>query len=123
MERFIVGETFGAITVARKTKLTLVAPGDDGDVIPAPRKLGPHGNALWIAIQRHYAVDDAGGIELLLQCCEASDLAGRLQAEIDRDGPVLRQRSGVVRDHPGLKHLLAAKAFICRTLARLGLDV
>jgi len=28
-----------------------------------------------------------------------------------------------LREHPGLKHELAARSFVVRTLARLGLDV
>jgi hypothetical protein len=28
-----------------------------------------------------------------------------------------------MREHPGLKHELAARSFVVRTLARLGLDV
>jgi len=45
----------------------------------------------------------------------------RLRREIERDGEVLRVR-GTVKDHPALKHELANRAFVVRTLARLGLN-
>ena len=44
-----------------------------------------------------------------------------LRSEIERDGEVLRLQ-GTVRDHPALKHELANRAFVVRTLVRLGLN-
>jgi hypothetical protein len=41
---------------------------------------------------------------------------------IDRDGELIRGKAGA-KEHPLLKHELAARAFVCRTLQRLGLDV
>lgn len=87
-----------------------------------PRPLGEHGLALWTAIQSEYAVEDAGGMELLAQACAALDRAESCRAEIDRDGPVIDGKAGL-RDHPLLKHELANRAFITRAIARLGLDV
>jgi hypothetical protein len=45
------------------------------------------------------------------------DRAEALRIEIDRDGEVIRLRS-TVKDHPALKHELANRAFVVRTLAR-----
>jgi hypothetical protein len=45
-----------------------------------------------------------------------------LRDQIDRDGEVIRTKQGL-RDHPGLKHELANRSFVVRTLSRLGLDV
>jgi hypothetical protein len=64
---------------------------------------------------------DAGGIEMLAQACQALDRAEALREEIDQDGAVIRVR-GTIRDHPALKHELANRAFVVRTLARLGLN-
>jgi hypothetical protein len=101
-------------------KLTVVQPGTT--VTAPPRKLGASGLALWRNVQQHYRINDAGGVEILLQACEASDTAAELQAGIDVDGPVLRTKQGP-KPHPALRDLLAARAFIVRTLQRLGLDV
>jgi hypothetical protein len=101
-------------------KLKLVKP--TPATWPAPsRALGKHGRSLWNRVQSEYEVQDAGGLEMLLQACAALDRAENLRLEIDRDGEVIRTRSGV-KDHPALKHELACRAFVVRTLARLGLN-
>jgi hypothetical protein len=51
---------------------------------------------------REYAICDAGGIELLLLACEATDRAASLREAIDRDGELISTRSGL-KEHPGLK--------------------
>ena len=88
-----------------------------------PRPLGTAGRALWDRVHSEYVVVDAGGAELLCLACEALDRAQALAAEIAADGPILRAANGVMRDHPGIKHELACRAFVVRTLQRLGLDV
>lgn len=87
-----------------------------------PRPLGTHGQALWERIQNEFAIEDAGGMELLAQACAALDRAESCRAEIDRDGPVITGKGGL-RDHPLLKHELGNRAFVTRAIARLGLDV
>lgn len=84
-----------------------------------PRPLGQHGVALWQAITSSYGIDDEGGRQLLAQTCEAVDRVESLRAEIDRDGQLISTRTGV-RDHPLLRHELSGRAFITRSLARLG---
>ena len=69
-----------------------------------------------------YELDDPGGVELLLQACEASDRVARLAARIDADGEIVEGRNGP-RTHPALQQELAARQFICRTLERLGLNL
>ena len=89
---------------------------------PAPsRSLGNHGRSLWDRVQTEYDIQDSGGLEMLLQACAALDRAESLRLEIDRDGEVIRTR-GTVKDHPGLKHELANRSFVVRTLAPLGLN-
>jgi hypothetical protein len=83
-----------------------------------PRPLGKHGQALWRSIQAEYRVADAGGIEMLAQAAAALDRAEQLAAAIAESGVMLGGRP-----HPGIKEELALRAFICRTLTRLGLDV
>jgi hypothetical protein len=106
--------------LTKKTNLKLVETRPEPGA--PPRKLGKHGTALWRSITSEYGVEDAGGIEMLAQACQALDRAETLRDQIDRDGEVIRTKQGL-RDHPGLKHELANRSFVVRTLSRLGLDV
>src|SRR5437016_1664865 len=95
--------------------LHLVA--DTSSTIPAPpRPLGKHGMALWEAVHDAYRIDDAGGVELLAQCCATADRAEQLAEQIERDGVAIHTKAGPPKDHPLIKHELAARAFVCRTL-------
>jgi hypothetical protein len=87
-----------------------------------PRTLGEPGRSLWDRVMIEYDIADAGGRELLALACQALDRAERLREQIDRDGEVIRAR-GMVKNHPALKDELANRAFVARTLQRLGLDV
>ncbi len=87
-----------------------------------PRPLGVHGTSLCNAVMREYGITDRGGIELLAQVGGAVDRIEALREAIDRDGEVVIVR-GVPRAHPGLRDELAARAFVVRTLERLGLNV
>jgi hypothetical protein len=49
-------------------------------------------------------------------------LAQECAAIIATDGPVVRTPQGV-KDHPLLRHELTARAFVVRTISRLGLDI
>src|SRR5215475_4526086 len=105
--------------MAKKPPLTLVNPATIG--IQPPFTLGKHGRSLWDRIQGEYDVTDSGGIEMLAQACAGADLAAKLQDEIEHDGAVIRVRGGV-RSHPSVKDLLSTRAFIVRTLTKLGLN-
>jgi hypothetical protein len=87
-----------------------------------PRPLGKHGAALWASIHGAYCINDAGGIEMLAQASAALDSAEDYASQIKKDGAVIRT-NGTLKDHPLIKHELAARAFVVRTLQRLGLDV
>jgi hypothetical protein len=88
-----------------------------------PRDLGQHGRKLWDEVQAAYGITDRGGDELLAQCCAACDRAEALAEAIARDGSVVYSRTGVPRSHPAAKDELACRAFVVRTLERLGLNV
>lgn len=104
---------------SEKPPLTLVGP--DTTTNQPPRTLGKHGRSLWDRIQFEYDVSDAAGIEMLAQACSGLDLAEQLHAEVERDGAVVRVR-GAVRTHPAVKDLIGARAFVVRTLIKLGLN-
>jgi hypothetical protein len=69
-----------------------------------------------------YRITDRGGIELLAQACATVDRVEALRVAIDRDGEVVVVR-GVPKAHPALRDELAGRAFIVRTLERLGLNL
>jgi len=88
----------------------------------APGHLGEHGRRFWDGVLTEYAIADVGGRVLLAQACAALDRAEALRERIDADGEIIDGPSGP-RDHPGLKHELASRAFVTRAIVRLGLDV
>jgi hypothetical protein len=90
--------------------------------IKPTRKLGSAGQNLWASVTAEYAIADSGGVEMLVQACQALDRAEKCRALIDRDGEVIANAKGL-RDHPLLKSELANRSFVVRTLQRLGLDV
>jgi hypothetical protein len=106
--------------MVKKPKLSLVQPASTASIRPS-RKLGPHGRALWNAITSEYAIEDVAGIEMMTQACQALDRAEALAEQIEEDGPVLRTR-GTVRAHPAIPSELQNRAFVVRTLAKLGLN-
>ncbi len=109
--------------MAKKPRLTLVGPQQTGVTLLAPPSgLDKTGRGLWQTIMSEYNICDSGGQQMLQQICEAADRVHEFGAIISRDGPVVRTKHGP-KDHPLLKHELAARAFIVRSLARLGLDV
>jgi hypothetical protein len=97
------------------TSLNLTA-----SVIVPPRKLGLHGLNLWNSIQSAYRIDDKGGIELLALACQTLDRVESLSEQIRADGEVFRDGIGRPKAHPALRDELAGRAFIARTLERLG---
>src|SRR5262245_28106692 len=109
--------------MAKKPKPSLKLVGSEQDTTWAEptRNLGKHGRKLWDSVMKEYQVEDAGGVEMLAQACQALDRAESLREEINRDGAVIRVRS-TIKDHPALRHELANRAFVVRTLTRLGLN-
>jgi hypothetical protein len=100
--------------------LSLVSP--ETTASAPPRDLGQHGRALWDAIQREYGITDRGGVELLAQACGALDVVEALGEAIARDGTIVYSRAGP-KAHPAVKDQLGARAFLVRTLERLGVTV
>jgi hypothetical protein len=99
-----------------------VVTGEQPAVKP-PRKLGKHGAHLWKSVLDEYQIDDAGAVEMLASACQALDRAERCREAIDDEGEMIRTKAMGPRDHPLLKHELAARAFVVRTLQRLGLNM
>jgi phage terminase small subunit len=106
--------------MAKKPPLTLV--GSRTTPAEPPRKLEAAGRSLWNRIMTEYEITDSGGIELLALACQTLDRAESLREQINQDGEVIRTRSGI-RAHPAVKDELACRAFVVRTLSRLGLNL
>jgi hypothetical protein len=87
-----------------------------------PRPLGKHGMALWRSIMDEYGISDSAGIELLCQACQGLDRAEACREQIDEVGEVGIVNGVAVKEHPLLKIELANRAFVVRTLERLGLN-
>jgi hypothetical protein len=104
----------------RKPPLSVVAT--DSTMPKPPRKLGEHGMALWRSVHAEYDIEDVGGIELLTQAAQALDRAEALAACIEHDGEVYKSRAGP-KAHPAVKDELACRAFVVRTLQKLGLNL
>ena len=107
--------------MVKKSRLTLVDQSDVTSLSP-PATLGETGGNLWQTIMTEYDIRDSGGREMLRQTCEAADRVDEFAAIIKRDGPVVSTKYGP-KDHPLIKHELAARSFVVRSLHRLGLDV
>ena len=102
--------------------LTVIDPASKPNPLAPPSTLGEAGAKLWRSIHNDYVIEDAGGQQMLLRICEAADSLAAADAEIERDGPTIRTAAGL-REHPLLKHQLATRSFIVRSLHRLGLDI
>ena len=74
------------------------------------------------SINRDFHIEDSAGHQMLLRICQTADTIAEYDEEIGRDGVTIRVK-GSVREHPLLKHRLAAQSFIVRSLHRLNLDV
>ena len=100
-----------------RSALSVVASGATGG--KPPRDLGRHGRKLWDEIQSAYQIDDVGGRELLAQAAGALDLVEALGEAIARDGAIVSGPAGP-KANPAVKDQISARAFLVRTLERLG---
>jgi hypothetical protein len=90
--------------------------------LPQPtRELGQHGLDLWTSIQSEYLIEDAAGIEVLMEACAALDRAESLAAQIAADGVTVAGPSGS-RVNPCIAGENQSRTLVVRCLARLGLD-
>lgn len=87
-----------------------------------PRKLSIQGMALWTTVMSEYDISDRGGIEILVQACLSLDRAEECAEQINQEGLTILTKSGA-KEHPLLKCELANRAFVCRSLQRLGLNL
>jgi hypothetical protein len=110
--------------VARKppASLKLIDAASKPDPLAPPASLREPGRRLWQDLHRDFVLEDSGAHTMLLEICSAMDNIAEYDEEIGRDGVTIRVK-GSVREHPLLKHRLAAQSFVVRSLHRLNLDV
>jgi hypothetical protein len=77
---------------------------------------------LWSTITSEYNITDAGGIEILMQVCAATDRVESLAEQINEEGETIMIK-GVPKSHPLLRDEIQIRAFVVRGLQRLGLNV
>jgi hypothetical protein len=104
----------------KKPRLTVV-PTKPSPLAP-PATLGQAGAALWTKIQGAYRCDDPPGAAMLEEICGAADRIAECREAIAADGMTIRTKNGV-REHPLLRTEQNARAFLVRSLHRLGFDV
>jgi hypothetical protein len=107
-----------------KPPLALVsgAAGEIESIATPLRPLGHHGQRLWSLTQSEYGISDIGGREILTQICELLDRAEELRETINRDGAVIRTKSGP-KLHPGVREETSIRVAITKNLERLGLNL
>src|SRR5262245_6058304 len=105
----------------KKPKLKVVGATKINPLAP-PATLGKAGATLWRTIMSEYEITDSGGREILLQICAANDNLHECDVAIAHDGPMIVTKNGL-REHPLCKQRLALRAFICRSVQRLGLNL
>jgi len=83
-----------------------------------PRALATHGRAVWDRIIAEFEIESSAAEELLCLACQSLDRAEDCAEQIARDGLMLEGR-----EHPLVKHELAARSFCSKVLQRLELEL
>lgn len=110
--------------MARTPKRSSVVPLSTLVRAPSPPSpLEEHGQRLWERIHARYRIDDPAAIAILHGACESLDRAQRAKAEIARDGVSITGPGGYLREHPAARIELQSRAFMARSLVRLGLSL
>lgn len=105
----------------KNPKLKVVGATRTNPLAP-PATLGKAGATQWRTIMSEYRIQDSGGLAVLLQICSAADDLAECDRAIARDGPMIATKNGP-KEHPLCKQRLALRAFICRSVQRLGLNL
>src|SRR5262245_13409015 len=82
---------------------------------PPPADLGAAGKELWRQITSEFTLESSAEVQQFYEACCMEDRAVKLRKHIDREGEMVEIR-GTRRDHPCLRHELAARAFVVRRL-------
>jgi hypothetical protein len=83
-----------------------------------PKSLDVAGKRLWSAVTSEF---DLGEHELVLlrQAAHVADLCDELQADVEREGPIVATASGEPRTHPAVVELRNQRILLARLVAML----
>jgi P27 family predicted phage terminase small subunit len=93
-----------------------------GSKIVIPNQLSPESKVIWRQICRDFALENHALI-ILVQALEALDRLRQAQEIIDNDGPVIKDRFGVPKQHPATLLERDARNQFLRAWKQLGLDI
>lgn len=84
----------------------------------APRHLGKAGRRLWRSIHDDFELSEHESA-LLLQACAVADVCADLQARVDAEGTMTRDRLGEERANPALIELRQQQVLLTRLIVAL----
>jgi len=86
-------------------------------------ELGSDGRAFYDAVQAEFAIEDSGGVSILLQACHMLDRAAECRSQVAKEGQTFSTNTGLVRAHPLLAAEAAARAGHIRAVQALGISL
>jgi P27 family predicted phage terminase small subunit len=88
-----------------------------------PKDLSLEGKRLWAQIREQYEITDSTGLHYLTTGCRHFDRMRAAQAILKRDGPVVTDRFGELRQHPAAVVERDASGAMIRAFKALNLDI
>jgi len=89
----------------------------------APSGLSPEASAFFRELQGEYEIQDATGVMYMRRSCEALDRLRDAQRQIKRDGAVISDKKGSVKQHPAISIEKEAHRQMMEALKALNLDI
>jgi hypothetical protein len=89
---------------------------------PCPAHFEEEEAVLFRKIQTEFAIDDIGSVELLVVACEAHARCRAARLQIDKEGMTLKDRFGILAQHPLLKTEASARGQYLAALRALNLE-
>jgi len=88
----------------------------------APKHLSAEAKRLWSNLREEFTIDDAAGLLLLQNVCEAFDRLQEARALIKREGSTITDRFGQPKQHPAVLTEAGARQQIYAGLRALRLE-
>jgi P27 family predicted phage terminase small subunit len=88
-----------------------------------PKNQSKKARILWRELQTEYAIQDAGGLDLLGDYCQFYDRREQARELIRRDGATVLDRFQQVQTHPACRIERDSSAAMIKILRQLNLDV
>lgn len=88
-----------------------------------PSNLSPEARIWFKKLTAEFPIDDAAGVMLLTQACEALDRLREAQGILHREGVVIADRFGQPRQHPATLVERDARNALTKCIRMLDLDI